>query len=1014
MGSNDWLSGDYNETSHGSAMLRYALAPRTGTRTDYRRASVESSASATFSEDPSSGDLTQHIGFLQPQDTTGTISQPSSNPFMQNPAKPIADLTDVHRSIDLHGSQRENAQPIPSSIPPHRSPNDELAGVLLKLRAQPTPGSPLTGGGVTTRGRIPVESVSSPTQKQLQSPTRHRVPQFIEPNLNSKPIQPAVSATASSKKSPGKFKSATIVPLRSEDEKMPYFLRLATLQKENSSDVTHISPSFITQNTAENSETQDSSSQRSDRYNPLPLTVEPVPPIARGGGLQISQPSTGGSQSSRGISPPPGQGGVLVRGTQSSAPSTRSHRQFSLSAEGFDLGTTQTLDLGGNPSRPLSEFDPTQPTQILSDGDVDADAPTQVLPSQPILRPYGDPRTQVLRYAAPVLGIPGAVPLRKRPPTRHESIANQDTGTKGVIRKPPSPQESSFHLPGLEPTPPLFEPPHAVDEPSTPPSAPMPLPDLSPGVVPDSEDGRRAQSSDTEEEEVQPLKHRSYFPYVQTQDQVRYYSYERPAYSLHDMQDDDTSTRVQASGQGTLPPTQPLMESPRDLDAWPHESSNTVQLPEPPSQKNRKKKDRALTYPARKVTKVMKAREEATSDEPEDENDEDYHVKPPDPRRIPMTRSGKKRAPRFQGIGTSPKRKRTVSKAENPPAVAPVRRNTRQAQVTSALAMRGSSSSVDETSGILVMYKSGKKFFAGWAVPLSASKWMVRPCDRNPSCDLNFSQVYRCDFAVGDEIDVLPDKTKQRESFGLATVISTDDLSTKLWLRVKFRPKDEPDIILDITLAEVSLQEKPVKDDPRWKARLLGKGDLKQMPHRPVIFPSPVTQGQITPPPTTPVRVNARTTSMAPGSKWLNGVGIIFTNLKAPGIVQYKELVQKHGGEVLQSWLSCFSFKGEIDETQTKWTSKSTDVVKWVGDRRAKTKNIKTMFLVTSSSSHTSKLLIAMALGVPCIAPLWLNDCESAVRSMSYPETSIYRLRRDTVSIGCLTRLQVLSSITPS
>lgn len=533
-GLNAWLSGDYNETSNGPEMLRYALASRLGTRSNRRRASVESSASATFSEDPSSGDLTQHVGFLQPQGTTGIVSQSSSNPFMRNPAKPLADLTEANRSIVLHDSQKENAQSIPSSVPPHCSPNDELAGVLLKLRAQPAPGSPLMGGGVTTRGHLPVEPVSSSTPKQSQSPTRHRVPQFVEPNLKSKPIQRAVSATASSKKSPGKVKSATTVPLRPEDERIPYFLRLATLQKENSSDVTHISPSFITQTTAENSETQDSNSQRSDRYNPLPLTVEPVPPIARGGGLGISQTSTG-SQSSRGISPPPGQGGVLVRGTPSSAPSTRSNRRSSLSADCFDLEVTQTLDLGGNPSRPLSEFDPTHPTQIVSDGDVDPDAPTQVLPSQPILRPHEGPRAQVLVHAAPVLGLPGAVPLRKRPPTRHESISDHDTGTKGLIRKPPSMQESSFHLPGLEPTPPVFELPHTVDEPSTPPSFPMPLPDLSPGVVPDSEDGRRAQSiylnSDTEEEEVQPLKHSNYFPYVPTQDQVRYHADDRPAES---------------------------------------------------------------------------------------------------------------------------------------------------------------------------------------------------------------------------------------------------------------------------------------------------------------------------------------------------------------------------------------------------------------------------------------------------------------------------------------------------
>ena len=1007
-------------------MLRYALASRPETRTNRRKASIESSGSVMLLEGPSSGDFTKHIGFLQSQDTTGIVSQSSSNPFTQNPAKPLADLTEAHRSMNLPVPQRENAQSIPSSGSPPWNTNGELASVLLKLRAQPAPGSPQTqtGGGAKTRGRIPVESASPPTRKQSQSPTPHRVPQFIEPNLNAKSIHPAIRATAASKKSPGKIKSASTIPLRPEDENIPYFLRLATLQKENS-DVTHISPSFITQNTAENSETQDSNSQRSDRYNPLPLTVEPTPPIARGGGLEISQTSTEGSQSSRWRSPPPGQGGVLVRGTQSSAPSTRSHRRSSPSADGFDLDITQTLDLGGNTSRPLSEFDPTQPMHILSDGDVDPDAPTQVLPSQPILRPYSDPRSQ---HAAPVLGLPVVVPLRKRPPTRHESISNQDTVTQELIRKPPLAQESSsFHLPGLEPTPPAFEPPafeppHTIAEPSTPPSFPVPLPDLSPGVVPDSEDGRRAQSldlnSDTEGEEVQPLKHKSYFPYVQTQDQVRCHAYEGHADSFHVMQDDDASVRVQASGQGTLPPTQPLMDSPLDLDAWAHESANTVQLPEPPSEKNRKKKDRAQTYPARKITRVMKEREEETSDEPEDENDEDYHVKPSDSRGIPVTRSGKKRTPRSQGAGSSPKRKRTVSKAKIPPIGSPVRRNTRQAQVTSAFATHGSSVSVDDTSGILVMYKSEQKFFAGWAVPVTASKWVIRPCDGSSSCKLNFSQIYRCEFAVGDEIDVLSDKTKRRESFGLATIVSIDDLSTKLWVRVKFRPKDAPDIVLNVSLAEVSLQGKPVKDDPRWKARLLRKGDLEQLRPRPVIFPLPVPPGQITPPPPTPVPAitNTRTASIAPGSKWLNGVGIIFTNLRSLGNDRhrYEELVQKHGGEVLQSWLSCFSFKGEIDETQTKWTSKNTDMVKWVGDRRAKTKTIKTMFVITGPPSHTPTLLIAMALGVPCIAPRWLDDCESAVRTMSYPETSINCLLRDTVSIGCRTRPQVLSLITPS
>ena len=59
------------------------------------------------------------------------------------------------------------------------------------------------------------------------------------------------------------------------------------------------------------------------------------------------------------------------------------------------------------------------------------------------------------------------------------------------------------------------------------------------------------------------------------------------------------------------------------------------------------------------------------------------------------------------------------------------------------------------------------------------------------------------------------------------------------------------------------------------------------------------------------VITSTSTTSITPVSKWLNGVGIIFTNINAPGIDQYKELVQKHGGEVLPSWLSYCSFEEE-------------------------------------------------------------------------------------------------------
>ena len=48
------------------------------------------------------------------------------------------------------------------------------------------------------------------------------------------------------------------------------------------------------------------------------------------------------------------------------------------------------------------------------------------------------------------------------------------------------------------------------------------------------------------------------------------------------------------------------------------------------------------------------------------------------------------------------------------------------------------------------------------------------------------------------------------------------------------------------------------------------------------------------------------------------------------------------------------------------------------------------MFVFTYSATHILELLIAMALGVPCIAPPWPDDCERAVRSIAYPEISVH------------------------
>jgi hypothetical protein len=111
------------------------------------------------------------------------------------------------------------------------------------------------------------------------------------------------------------------------------------------------------------------------------------------------------------------------------------------------------------------------------------------------------------------------------------------------------------------------------------------------------------------------------------------------------------------------------------------------------------------------------------------------------------------------------------------------------------------------------------------------------------------------------------------------------------------------------------------------------------------------------------------------------------SNLKGPGIDRYKELVQKRGGEVLQSWLSCFSFKGEIDETQTKWTSKNHG--RGEMGRGSSSQNEKHQDHVRdyrSSVLHPKAYDRNGSWGAMYRSTL-ARSLRSAVRTMSYPET---------------------------
>ncbi|KAG9008943.1 hypothetical protein FRB93_005993 [Tulasnella sp. JGI-2019a] len=74
------------------------------------------------------------------------------------------------------------------------------------------------------------------------------------------------------------------------------------------------------------------------------------------------------------------------------------------------------------------------------------------------------------------------------------------------------------------------------------------------------------------------------------------------------------------------------------------------------------------------------------------------------------------------------------------------------------------------------------------------------------------------------------------------------------------------------------------------------------------------------------------------------------------------------GGTVYDNWDSLYSIQGKDGVTGRK-------DVRWIGPRRG----VNTVLLLADQPTQTAKYLMALALGVPCVASAWIRDCAAGL-----------------------------------
>jgi hypothetical protein len=314
------------------------------------------------------------------------------------------------------------------------------------------------------------------------------------------------------------------------------------------------------------------------------------------------------------------------------------------------------------------------------------------------------------------------------------------------------------------------------------------------------------------------------------------------------------------------------------------------------------------------------------------------------------------------------------------------------ARATRATQLRGRTSSkalaAPQTVGhlVLVRYVDAKCFFLGYAVARTGKLWEITPCDGSPTVYSELKNMRDGVFRIDDLVTV--SANSGGEDYGDAIVIAVDQhWDEDRTVKVRIGGEEER----YIALRYLSVQERHIS---QWNDRKVTHKELESEDgmesmaaptsalHRSTSFAVP-----------TPAKsfVSSTRTPQTPAGKIFSGVGFILTSCEH---TMTKRLTDC-GGYIYDCWLSAFKFGGVFETVEgskrRRWIRRIPGIshgkgkgrandlpaVQWVGNEHEQ--SVKTLFVVAGKVMLTTKTLIALAFGIPCISDKWIKACEDAV-----------------------------------
>jgi hypothetical protein len=272
------------------------------------------------------------------------------------------------------------------------------------------------------------------------------------------------------------------------------------------------------------------------------------------------------------------------------------------------------------------------------------------------------------------------------------------------------------------------------------------------------------------------------------------------------------------------------------------------------------------------------------------------------------------------------------------------------------------------STGVRGMQSLGSRVFALWTQDAHYYPGIVHSTDNHSRYNVKFDDgtegwvtiddMRICDLYVGDDV-LFGDRNRP------AKVVNIDG---------------QKDGFVKVNL-DGKVQEKATRElRIAHKTILYAWGDRKLTPQsvsttvKPVkkqLSPSPSKMSMVSVP---SVRGNRK--------KVLAKTGLIVTLSAANGSWEKEKgnvmnAVRNSGGFVVDELNTIIKMEGKFAASNNRWTIEKADV-KWIGND-----DIERLFLVADDPNQKPKYLIALALGIPCLSTLWLQDSVELVSWVS-------------------------------